>query len=400
MNNQSIRPDHGKTSFKEVAQRALSQGNWNKALENFQKHSSQEPEDLRSQLKVAELLARLGRKQEALQVYQKVADAYAQDGFLLQAISVNKMILRIDPSFKDVNDRLANLYTEKASGTKTFRPFPHIPLFSELNEQELQLFLTHIQAKTYAQETFICCEGDPGDSLFIISYGDVGVTRKMPNGDEVWIRNLRGGDIFGEFGFFTDQKRHGTVKALTESEVLEVSRDVLNEMIKTHPRIKDVLQNLFNGRVLDHFLCVSPLFSSFTSVERGEIIKRFHLHQVPEETTLFKGGDPSSCLYMVKSGEVEIFTQKPLGKKIVLATLKSGNIFGEIGPLFNRPRMATAKTTQPSELLQLTKEDLDACLQKFPILRSTLKETCSQRLAQMVEVLSQEKVEKVKEGMV
>ena len=400
MNNQSIRPDHGKTSFKEVAQRALSQGNWNKALENFQKHCSQVPEDLRSQLKVAELLSRLGRKQEAVQVYQQVAEAYAQDGFLLQAISVNKMILRIDPSSKDVNDRLANLYTEKASGTKNLRPFPHIPLFSELNEQEFQLFLGHLQVKTYPKEAFICCEGDTGDSLFIISHGEVAVSRQMPSGKEEWIRNLKEGDFFGEFGFFTDQKRHATVKSLTESEILEISRNELNEMIKTHPRIKEILQNLFNQRVLDLFLSLSPLFSSFTPVEREEILKRFRLHKIPEETILFQGGDPPLCLYMVKSGEVEIFTQHPQGKKIVLGKMRSGNIFGEIGPLLNRPRMATAKTTRPSELLELTKEDLETCLHKFPTLRSTLKEISSKRLAQMVEILSQEKVEKVKEGMV
>src|SRR4030042_5196394 len=82
MNSQSIRPDRGKTSSKEVAQRALSQGNWSKALENFQKHCSQEPEDLRSQLKVAELLARLGRRQEAVQAYRPVGGGYAREGFL------------------------------------------------------------------------------------------------------------------------------------------------------------------------------------------------------------------------------------------------------------------------------------------------------------------------------
>ena len=142
------------------------------------------------------------------------------------------------------------------------------------------------------------------------------------------------------------------------------------------------------------------MFSSLAPVEREEILKRFHLHKIPEETILFIGGDPPKCLYMVKSGEVEIFTQNPQGKKIVLGTMRSGNIFGEIGPLFNKPRMATAKTTQPSELLELTKEDLEACLQKFPTLRSTLKETSSKRLAQMVEILSHKKVEKVKGGMV
>ena len=106
-------------SFKEEAQQALSRGEWRKALECFQKHCAQEPEDLRSQLKVAELLERLGQKKEAVQMYRKVAEAYAQDGFLLQAISINKMILRIDPSSKDVNDRLAQLYAEKDQGDET-----------------------------------------------------------------------------------------------------------------------------------------------------------------------------------------------------------------------------------------------------------------------------------------
>jgi cAMP-dependent protein kinase regulator len=400
MNNQSIRPDHGRRSFKEEAQQALSQGHWRKALDYFQKHCSQEPEDLRSQLKVAELLERLGRKKEAVQVYRQVAEAYAQDGFLLQAISINKMILRIDPSSKDVNDRLAQLYTKKTLETKPLRPYPHIPLFSELNEQELQLFLRHLQIKTFQKGALICFEGETGDSLFIISRGEVAVNRQMPSGREVWIRNLKEGDFFGEFGFFTDQKRHATVKSLTECEILEISRNELNGMIKTHPHMKEVLQNLFNQRVLDLFLGLSPLFSSLTPVEREEVFKRFHLHKIPEETLLFKGGDPPKSLYMVKSGEVELFTQNRQGKKIVLATMRSGNIFGEIGPLFNKPRMAFAKTIRPSELLELTKEDLEECIHQFPKLRSLLKETSFKRLAQVKEILSQEGVEKVKEGMV
>jgi cAMP-dependent protein kinase regulator len=400
MDNQSIRPDHGRKSFKEEAQQALSQGHWRKALDYFQKHCSQEPEDLRSQLKVAELLERLGRKKEAVQVYRQVAEAYTQDGFLLQAISINKMILRIDPSSKDVNDRLAQLYTKKTLETKPLRPYPHIPLFSELNEKELQLFLRHLQIKTFQKGVLICREGETGDSLFIISRGEVAVSRQTRSGREVWIRNLKEGDFFGEFGFFTDQKRHATVKSLTECEIFEISQNELNEMIKTHPRIKEVLQNLFNQRVLDLFLGLSPLFSSLTPAEREEVLKRFRLHKIPEETLLFKGGDPPKSLYMVKSGEVELFTQNLQGKKVVLGAMGSGNIFGEIGPLFNKPRMAFAKTIRPSELLELTKEDLEACLHQFPKLRSILKETSFKRLARTKEILSQEEVEKVKEGLV
>ena len=389
-----------KMSFKKEAQEALSRGEWRKALECFQNHCAQEPEDLRSQLKVSELLERLGQKKEATQMYRKVSEAYAQDGFLLQAISINKMILRIDPSFKDVNDRLAQLYAEKDRETKSHHPFPHLPLFSELNEQELQSLLPYIQSKTFMKNSLICQEGERGDSLFVISRGEVAITKQTPGGKEVGVRNLREGDFFGEFGFFIDQKRHATVKAMTECEILEISRNELNHIIKIHPRLNEVLQNLFKERILDNFLALSPLFSSLTPKERGEVVKRFHLLKIPEGTIIFKGGDPPGSLYMVRSGGVEIFTQNRQGKKVILGILESGNFFGEIGPLLDKPRMANAKTTRPTELLEMTKEDLKTCLLQFPALQTKLEEISLKRLHRMKELLSQEAIQKAREAMV
>ena len=390
----------GKKSLKEEAQRALSRGEFRKALECFKNHCAEEPGDLRAQLKMAELLERLDQKKEAIQMYQKVAEAYAQDGFLLQAISINKMILRMDPDSKDVNDRLIQLYAEKSREVKPLHPFPHIPLFSELNEQELQSLLPHIQSKMFVKGSLICQEGEGGDSLYVISRGEVAIIKQTPQGREVWLRNLREGDFFGEFGFFTDQKRHANVKAMTECEVLEIPQNKLNGIIKTYPHLNQVLQNFFKQRVLDLFLASSPLFSSLTAAEREEVFKRFHLHKVSENTLLFKGGDPPRSLYMIKIGEVEIFIQDRNEKKISLGTLRSGSFFGEIGVVLNKPRMAFARTTRPSELLELTKEDLEACLKQFPKLQTILKEISMKRLVQMKELLSQEAVEKAKEAMV
>jgi cAMP-dependent protein kinase regulator len=389
-----------KISFKLKAQQALSRGEWKKALECFRDHCLKEPGDLRSRLKVAELLERLGQKEEAVQVYRKVAEGYASDGFILQAISVNKMILRMDPSSKNVSERLAQLYSEKIREAKPARPFPHIPLFSDLEKQELQLLLSHIQSKTYPKDSLICREGERGDSLFVISRGDVAILKQTPEGKEIRVQNLKDGDFFGEFGFFVDQKRHATVKAMADCELLEISRSGLQEMIKVRPRLNEVLYNLFRERVLDNFLALSPLFSSLTFEERGEVMKRFHLRKVPEETMLFKGGDPPTSLYMVRNGEVEIFTQNRRGKKVTLALLESGNIFGEIGLLFDRPRMANAKTTRPTKLLEITQEDFKTCLLQFRHLQTKLKEISMKRLSRTTELLSQEAIQKAREAMV
>jgi cAMP-dependent protein kinase regulator len=389
-----------KMSSKSKAQQALSRGEWKKALEYFRNHCAQKPEDLRPRLKVAELLERLGQKGEAVQTYRQVAEAYASDGFILQAISVNKMILRIDPSSKDVSERLVQLYAEKIREAKPSHPFPHIPLFSDLKEQELRLLLSHIQSKAFQKDSVICREGEGGDSLFVISRGEVAIIKQTPGGKEIRVQNLKDGDFFGEFGFFIDQKRHATVKAMKECELLEIPRNGLHEMIQVHPRLKEVLQNLFKERVLDNFLALSPLFSSLTVEERGEVMKRFHLRKVPEETILFKGGDPSTSLYMVRNGGVEIFTQNGHGKKVILAHLQSGNIFGEIGLLFDKPRMANAKTTRPTKLLEITQEDFKTCLLQFPNLQMKLKEISLKRLSRSQELLSQEAVQRAREAMV
>jgi CRP-like cAMP-binding protein len=389
-----------KMPFKEEALQALSRGEWKKALESFRKHCAQKPEDIRSRLKVAELMERLGQNKEAVQMYRKVAEAYASDGFILQAISVNKMILRMNPSSKDVGERLAQLYSEKIREAKPARSFPHIPLFSELEKKELQLLLSHIQGKSYRKDSVICREGEGGDSLFVISRGEVAIIKQTLGGKEIRVQTLKDGDLFGEFGFFVDQKRHATVKAMTDCDLLEISKSGLHEMIKVHPRLNEVLQNLFRERVLDNFLALSPLFSSLTFEERGEVMKRFHLRKVPGETLLFKGGDPSTSLYMVRNGGVEIYTQNRQGKKVILALLESGNIFGEIGLLFDKPRMANAKTTRPTKLLEITREDFKACLLQFRHLQTKLKEISLKRLSRTTELLSQEAIQKAREAMV
>ncbi len=389
-----------KIPFKEAGQQAFSRGEWRRALECFQRHCAQAPDDLRSQLKVAEAWERLGQKKEAVQIYQKVAEAYAQDGFLLQAISVNKIILRVEPSSQQVNRRLAQLYAEKNSEVKSLHPSPRIPLFSELNEGELQSLLKNVRMKTFATDAVVCREGEEGGSLFVITRGEVAVTKQAPSGKEIWIRNLGEGDFFGEFGFFTDQQRHANITALTESDILEIHRDELDAIIKRHPRVKQVLQDFFKQRVLDLFLACSPLFATLASAEREEVLKRFRLLKVPDETIVFRGGDPSDSLFMIKSGEVEIYTESRHGKRTALAALKSGNFFGEIGVLLNRPRMAFARTMRASELLELTKKDLEACVLQFSEVRSAWKEISYQRLTQTKELLSQTDIEKAREALV
>ena len=389
-----------RSPFKEEAQEALARGDLKKALDGYQKHCLQEPEDIRSAVRVGELLEKLGRRREAIKAYQGAAEAYAEDGFLLQAISLNKMILRLDPSAREISDRIAQLYQEKNPEEKAARKYPSIPLLCDLKDEELRALLQRARVKIVPRDGFLCREGEAGDSLFVILRGETEIWKKTPRGREVRIRNLKEGDFLGEFGFFTDRKRHATVRALIESEVMELSKEELEEMIRVHPRMKEVLEKFFRKRVLDTFFVLSPLFAPLTPEEREEVFKRFRLKTIPAGKTIFRQGDPPDSLYLVKSGEVELYAEGKAGQKVRVALVRSGSFFGEVGILFKRVRMAHAVATRPTELLELIQEDLDGLFRQFPALGAALKEISMERIARMGELLSKNAVERSKEAMV
>ncbi len=71
----------------------------------------------------------------------------------------------------------------------------------------------------------------------------------------------------------------------------------------------------------------------------------------PEELTLatgellFSQGDRGELVYAVVEGAIEIFRVHSDGSEEVLATIGPGNYFGEIGPMLNLPRSASARAS-------------------------------------------------------
>jgi CRP/FNR family cyclic AMP-dependent transcriptional regulator len=99
---------------------------------------------------------------------------------------------------------------------------------------------------------------------------------------------------------------------------------------------------------------------------------RIALSQVIDETTLpagrtlFQTGDPGEALYIVQSGEIELFIKDTAGQKIVLTTAGPGDMFGELAMLDNGPRTATALTLSESQMLVLDRDDLILLFQRRP----------------------------------
>ncbi len=69
---------------------------------------------------------------------------------------------------------------------------------------------------------------------------------------------------------------------------------------------------------------------------------------------LFEQGDRGNLVYEVDEGSVEIYRTRSDGTTEVLAEVGSGNYFGEIGPMLNLPRSASARAVRDSVLTAMT----------------------------------------------
>lgn len=99
--------------LKERIEQSISVEDYKSALKNLKKCAALAPNDFSVRQQMAQCLLNLGRKEDAILVYKRLAADYASDGLLLKAITINKMIVNIDSSHTETQETLANLYAKQ-----------------------------------------------------------------------------------------------------------------------------------------------------------------------------------------------------------------------------------------------------------------------------------------------
>ena len=107
-----------------------------------------------------------------------------------------------------------------------------------------------------------------------------------------------------------------------------------------------------------------PLFSSLDEKMHNEIISRITLMYYPADYELFKQGQQGDALYIIRSGQVEIYKEPHDEGDLptVLATLGKNDFFGEMSLVSNAPRSASAKAISECQIFILKQQDFQSLL--------------------------------------
>lgn len=102
-------------------------------------------------------------------------------------------------------------------------------------------------------------------------------------------------------------------------------------------------------------------------VDGADIEKTF----IQKGDMIFREGDPGEAAYIVETGMVGIYKTVE-GEKVDLATMKEGELFGEMAIIDGSNRMANAVAMEDSVIISLPRAGLEAMLAKQEPMVKTL----------------------------
>ena len=134
--------------------------------------------------------------------------------------------------------------------------------------------------------------------------------------------------------------------------------------------------NIFRKKLdedsLANFLKNLPTFSGLKRKDLQTLESLVHQRNYKAKELVFEEGDPGSGMYMIRSGSVRIFARLASGGEEELATLESGDFFGETTLTAPAARSASARTMEATELVGLFRSDLLELSERQPSVASNI----------------------------
>ena len=290
----------------------IARKKYGRAVEVLRDQFKQGSRDPRMRLQLADVLILAGKGTEAIPILTGLADEYAREGFAAKSIAVLKKIDNIEPGRADVEQKLAHLVhqekqrgspapsapppaapaprapsfgmeigpeeippdelapmSEEAFGQELLEvahavaeaPLPVLdgplepaaptvasPLFSDFSEEELVAVMHGMRLIAFEAGDIVITEGEPGDSLFVLTTGTVKEFIRSPSGRHVLVREMAEGAFFGEISILSGKPRTATVTAATRCELLELDKAALDRISQTHPGVRKALKEFHDQR--------------------------------------------------------------------------------------------------------------------------------------------------------
>ena len=289
-----------------------------------------------------------------------------------------------------------------ATGDTTAASFlESVPLFADLSPAELRELSWLVSPFACGPGERLFRQGDPGDALYCIDRGLVGLTVRSPGGSDVLLAEVGPADVVGEMALLDSGPRCASAVALEPTfgyvlpapafhvlraalrpgafKVLRRLTILLTTRLRAHaghtpggdpvrvdaPPARTGGESALAGlrspaRDLDRSnLMRFPTFRDFSADELEELLGHATVLSVPRGHVLFREGDAARSCFVVIRGAALLCVERG-GEQRKLAVEGPGGILGHLALIDPAARSATCVTRASSILLEIDRQAFDA----------------------------------------
>jgi CRP/FNR family cyclic AMP-dependent transcriptional regulator len=129
------------------------------------------------------------------------------------------------------------------------------------------------------------------------------------------------------------------------------------------------------------YLSAIDVFRDLPRSEVERLAETTTMYTVPKGRVIYRPGEYSSALFLLKKGRVQIVRQSTDGKRLILATLGPETFFGEMALIGQRfPQDSTAEAVDDAVVCVLSRRDLERLIMDHPKVGLRFLEQLSARL--------------------
>lgn len=121
------------------------------------------------------------------------------------------------------------------------------------------------------------------------------------------------------------------------------------------------------------------LFAPMTEEQKRALARSASDAFLADGQVLFNQGHTGDSLYVIRTGQVDVLVRHANGTEAKVATLKTGDFFGEMSALTGQPRTATIRAAGELACLRIDKNDLSKVFESDPSIMEKISEVVAHR---------------------
>lgn len=206
-------------------------------------------------------------------------------------------------------------------------------MFKHLEEQDFNIVIDAMQAKTYQPGDHVIKQGEDGNELFVVYRGKLNCTKTLKEGEK-FLKEYQSGDVFGELALLYNAPRAANIKALENAILYSLSREVFNHIVK-ESAIK-------NREKYENFLQKVEVLQTLDNYERQKLCDCLEIVNFEDKDTVIKEGHMGNTFFIVLEGKARATKLNPnTGKEEEVMQYGENMYFGELALLKDIPRQAS-----------------------------------------------------------